>query len=66
MDEKLKPCPFCGGEAEISKEQFDDKDTSYVMCKKCAARGEFFFVSAKYASNEKAVKAWNRRTSDDI
>ena len=65
MNEELKPCPFCGGGAEMSQGRFDGKDTSYVMCKKCAARGEFFVVSPKYASNEKAVKAWNRRTSDE-
>lgn len=61
---ELKPCPFCGYEAEISKGRFDGKDTSYVMCKKCAARGEFFFVSPKYASNERAIKAWNRRVGE--
>lgn len=62
---ELKPCPFCGGEAEISKGRFDGKDTSYVMCKKCEAWGEFFFVSPKYASNERAIKAWNRRVKDE-
>lgn len=57
----LKPCPFCGGDAEISQGRFDGKDTSYVMCRKCAAQGEFFFVSPKYSSNERAILAWNRR-----
>lgn len=59
--EKLKPCPFCGDEAELSTGRFDGKDTSYVMCKKCGSQGEFFLVSTKYASAEKAIKAWNRR-----
>ena len=58
---ELKPCPFCGGEAELSGGCFDGESTSYVMCKKCASQGEFFFVSPKYASAEKAIKAWNRR-----
>lgn len=62
---ELKPCPFCGYEAEISIGRFDGKPTSYVMCKKCAARGEFFFVSPKYASDDRAIKAWNRRAGDD-
>ena len=63
MDE-LKPCPFCGHEAEISLGRLDGKATSYVECKRCAARGEFFFVSHKYASDDKAIKAWNRRVGE--
>jgi hypothetical protein len=35
------------------------------MCRECGARGEFFFMSPEYSSNKKAIKAWNRRTSDD-
>lgn len=61
---ELKPCPFCGYEAEISAWRFDGKATSYVMCRKCAARGEFFFVSPKYASDDRAIKAWNRRAGE--
>ena len=63
-EEELRPCPFCGGAAEISYGRFGGKDTSYVMCRKCAAQGEFFVVSPKYASNERAIEAWNRRMSD--
>ena len=65
-NEKLKSCPFCGGDAEISQGRFDGKDTSYVMCRKCAAQGEFFFVSPKYASNERAILAWNRRANNEL
>ena len=62
--EELKPCPFCGEKAEVSSGRFDGKDTSYVMCTRCGSRGEFFFVSSRYASAEKAIKAWNRRVQD--
>lgn len=58
---ELKPCPFCGGEAELSAGKFDGKETSYVLCKKCGACGEFFIVNPKYASAIKAIEAWNRR-----
>lgn len=60
-DMTLKPCPFCGGEAELTSGTFDRKDISYVLCKRCASQGEFFFVSSRYASAIRAVEAWNRR-----
>lgn len=62
--DNLKPCPFCGGRAELSEGSFDGKEISYVMCKNCASQGEFFFVSPKYASAERAIEAWNRRAED--
>lgn len=61
---ELKPCPFCGGEAEISHGRFDGKDTSYVVCKRCMARGEFFTISFKRSSDDMAIEAWNRRVTE--
>lgn len=61
---ELKPCPFCGGKAELSDGMFDGKVTSYVMCLRCAARGEFFIVSPRYASATRATEAWNRRAGE--
>lgn len=63
---ELKPCPFCGGEAEMATEHYyDDKKISYVVCKRCDARGGFFLVSPKYASEAKAIEAWNRRKDSE-
>ena len=61
---ELKPCPFCGEKAELSSGRFDGKATSYVICTRCGSSGEFFFVSPKYASAEKAIEAWNRRVTE--
>ena len=61
MEKRLKPCPFCGGKAEVSSGRFDRKDISYVVCTRCGSRGEFFFISPEYASAERAIEAWNRR-----
>lgn len=49
----LKPCPFCGGEAEI----WEDKvfRTFVPQCKECTAQ------HGRYTSRERAVDAWNTR-----
>lgn len=62
--EKLKSCPFCGGTVELSGGKFDGKETSYVLCLKRGARGEFFTVSHRCASAIKAIEAWNRRVGE--
>lgn len=62
---KLKPCPFCGGEA-YTRVSFDKGAFSYasVECKKC---GAVPYVHQVYfgISKEEAVKgvseSWNRR-----
>ena len=43
--DKLKKCPFCGGEAEIF----------WVICKECTAETKDF------DTKEEAIEAWNRR-----
>ena len=52
MSDKLKPCPFCGGEAII--EGCDDTLWS-VICKKCAASIDY------NETKQEAIEAWNRR-----
>lgn len=48
---ELKPCPFCGGEAEII-EAFGD---FAAMCKECDA------AAASADTESGAAKAWNKR-----
>lgn len=64
MDKKteLKPCPFCGGEADIVidpdgiKEAETGRFWAYnVVCKQCCA------TTGLTWSSERAAKAWNRR-----
>jgi Lar family restriction alleviation protein len=55
MEEKIKPCPFCG-DAEL-----DPDPLFYVSCKDCSARGEWFNYSDPDPKRE-AIKAWNTRT----
>lgn len=55
---KLKPCPFCGGEAEL----WDNKLTHRlygVICKKCDC------MTPCFESEVEAIEAWNRRKPID-
>jgi Lar family restriction alleviation protein len=57
---ELKPCPFCGGEAELQypEEMGDNRGT--VMCTKC-------YASTSDKENWKdAIEAWNTRTSPEV
>jgi len=55
--EKLKPCPFCGGEAMA---KIDSMYIYYIECKKlsCTARDTRWFKSW-----DKATEAWNTRSA---
>lgn len=58
---ELKPCPFCGGEAEVIKAHQIFERPYVVICKntKCrASLGEFS------STREEAIEAWNRRADD--
>lgn len=55
MDE-LKPCPFCGGEAEIlTAESMHGGNLYGVMCDCCAGRADVYDTEAE------AIEAWNTR-----
>lgn len=53
--DKLKPCPFCGGEAAFLGE------TSSVKCKRC---GCTFIVTNPAMTRMETAEAWNRRVND--
>ena len=56
---KLKPCPFCGGEATIYK----SKIGFGVMCKYTP----FCCTMVGYKTKEEAINAWNnRKPVDDV
>ncbi len=54
MNEKLKPCPFCGGKAELD-EDYDSGNIFWVFCTRCGISTDTDYVS------KEAIKAWNRR-----
>lgn len=56
---ELKPCPFCGGEAQIGVAHFPAGDRYRVFCTECGATTWPRIIAPKNAE-----KAWNRRTAD--
>lgn len=67
MNEELKPCPFCGGKAELyeseaynlKKETKEERIRWFVMCGKCTAL-------TCGAIKTKAIEVWNRRAKDEV
>ena len=58
---KLKPCPFCWGEAAT----VFYAGYIYVSCEKCGATSEMIKISEEYSAAEKeAAEAWNRRVDN--
>ena len=53
---KLKPCPFCGGEAHLQ----NWSDGAYVWCE-CGVKTETYL----HSGTEKAIEAWNRRAEPE-
>ena len=60
---ELKPCPFCGGKA-LLRHDYTLNWSSYVQCEKYRLESVRIFRSFEYASDDKAIEAWNRRTDD--
>ena len=60
---ELKPCPFCGGEAEGRKgKTTDGSDWHYVECMTCEAMGpRIQYASHNIAIKEALAEAWNSR-----
>ena len=58
MATELKPCPFCGGEAEA----FEDDGNFGVHCKNYNCIG--YDIEPQYIEDGYAIEAWNRRAED--
>ena len=69
---ELKPCPFCGGEAALREQPIYIYKAIYAHCTCCKARVMESFTDApnidgatlgREKATEKAIEAWNRRTT---
>lgn len=76
MENKLKPCPFCGGEAEIHYQPIYMDEGVCIRCTSCHSRSKFepcdctyqfyhgkknVFISKEEATND-VIALWNTRT----
>lgn len=52
MKTELKPCPFCGGEADVDIGNFGGM---VCYCKQCFSQGK------QCKTEEEAIETWNRR-----
>ena len=68
-EEKLLPCPFCGGEARLTYENEMGHgyciENHLVRCERCGARGGltscYWDKGTRDELREKAVEKWNMR-----
>ena len=56
MEDRLKSCPFCSGEAE---KEWGIPSIYWVRCTECGAEG------GQYPSLKEAIEAWNTRKPMD-
>jgi Lar family restriction alleviation protein len=74
MNEALKPCPFCGGEAQMITNHVSTRLYSLIVCKQCETATkrygvdhEFFEISKEEAAEKakrEAITAWNKRVTE--
>lgn len=77
MSERLKPCPFCGGKAELTyckvpmerpyglPKYLGDLLEAFVECTKCHAKTEYIRENIHICADEEAIKLWNKRKERD-
>ena len=71
---KLKPCPFCGGEAVAKAVNRNYGLTIWCQCKECGARTEGYCPTTNNEDTtidniedckNRALDRWNRRMNDE-
>ncbi len=65
-DYTLKPCPFCGGQADIediSNNEIEDDEYYMICCKSCGASACFGDYSI---TKDGAIRKWNRKVEKDV
>ncbi len=57
---KLRPCPFCGGDATLIEDIYNDQLYNYVICSNddCNAN------TGRCDTEDEAITKWNKRVSE--
>lgn len=58
IDVKLKPCPFCGGDAEERASGSPSSRKWEIVCTKCGCK------TFKTVASPSHIEAWNRRIDE--
>ena len=58
---ELKPCPFCGGEAEIESLKLGGWQEVIVSCPDCNIRTHEFTTDKDIDLKAEMIERWNRR-----
>lgn len=65
---QLKPCPFCGGEAELKKDSYYagavKVERVYCRCSNCGIATRIYGPSIDYCATDRVIKVWNTRVND--
>lgn len=64
-DPSLRPCPFCGSEGIIMRDDEPDgynRIGEWVECTRCMASGPYWYRCQK--SHGAAVRSWNGRVKE--
>lgn len=65
MQSELKPCPFCGGEAEYHSDKGPTGEVyAWVGCNQCDAMSVHCDVRSMQPEETHPIEAWNARASD--
>jgi hypothetical protein len=65
--EKLKTCPFCGGDAKLEDEGHAPDSGSEVVCKQCHARSPWFdYYIVSDEAYTSAIEASNARSPQGL
>ena len=71
MSEKLKPCPFCDGDAKLFLRSCngipsgDIGTEAIIQCNKCNVKSTRWALKKNWAKKS-VIEAWNRRVDERI
>ena len=57
----LKPCPFCGGDVEMYKEEYDHGRFIQFIIGHCKNEDQETCIRLSYPTAEEAIRHWNKR-----